>query len=101
MLARAENNMYVQHGWLVLILYYNCNCDCESNRSSPFLEVGLFERSSGLLDNLDVVEVSRPLEAKDSVDSEVGEAVFLVRQQLRAQRRPEMKEKESEEKMEK
>ena len=56
---------------------------------SPLLEVGLFERPSGLLDYLDVVEVTGALESEHGVHGELGESVLLVRQQLRAQGRPE------------
>lgn len=60
---------------------------------SPLLEVGLLERPSGLLDNLDVVQVSRALESEHGVHGQFSEAILLVRQQLRAQGRPEKQAK--------
>lgn len=63
----------------------------EKGKSSPLVgtvvEVRLVELTSGLLDELDVVQVRVALEAQDRLDAEVGKVVLVLRDNLGAEGR--------------
>ena len=56
-------------------------------QDEPQIEVGVFDASAGLLQDLDVLEVGRPFQSQDGVDRQFGEMLFICRQKLRTQSR--------------
>lgn len=53
-----------------------------------FVQVGVGEAASQLLDDVDGLQVSGALQPHDSVHSQLGEVIFVVSQQFGGQRRP-------------
>lgn len=56
--------------------------------SLTFVQVGVGEAASELLDDVDGLQVSGALQPHDGVDGQIGEMIFVVSQQFGGQRRP-------------
>ncbi len=53
-----------------------------------FIQVGIGEAASQLLDDVDGLQVSGALQPHDGVNSQLGEVIFVVSQQFGGQRCP-------------
>lgn len=59
-----------------------------TSHTLTFVQVGVSEAASQLLDDVDGLQVAGALQPHDGVDGQLGEVIFVVSQQFGGQRRP-------------